>query len=461
MNRQTGLEMRNHPTPLARSIRRETLRAYLIALAVLLDATAVGAGFKIVELVRGYDWLSPGGFSLLLLAIPAYVYFAIASSAYASGAMARISTSVTSAWRALLGAVVVILVCAFFFKFSLKISRSAFIYAILTSSALLIVSRSIIASAIRWGLQGKTADRLLITDRARADVPADVDVMDVRRTGLIPNLSDPAQMSLISERTIPYDVVYLDCSQHTDDWITTLKASGVACEIVVPSKAIHAAVGVGRMGDQDTLILSRGPLSLGSRVQKRVFDLAIGIPLVILTAPLMLLVALLIRLESPGPALFTQTRLGRANRPFRIYKFRSMRVASTDENGTRSTARDDDRLTRVGRFIRKTSIDEIPQLFNVLLGNMSLVGPRPHAIGSRAGEQLFWEVSELYWMRHALKPGITGLAQINGFRGATHREADLEARLRYDLEYLQTWSLWTDLTILFATAKVVSHDNAY
>src|SRR5690606_16858766 len=116
---------------------------------------------------------------------------------------------------------------------------------------------------------------------------------------------------------------------------------------------------------------------------------------------------------------------------------------------------------RVGRFIRRTSIDELPQLFNVVLGNMSLVGPRPHAVGSRAGEQLFWEVSDLYWMRHALKPGITGLAQINGSRGATHCRADLETRLRYDLEYLQTWSLWNDLTILFATLKVVSHDNAY
>lgn len=461
MTKQTRLELSDRLTPLAKSIRRETLRASLIALAVVLDAIAIGAGFKIIEFTRDYRWLSPGGVSLLLLVVPAYLYFGVITLGFSSATLSRLSISVTAAWRALLGAVVVVLVFAFFAKFSPKISRSAFIYAIFASSTLLVLSRTVIAAAIRWGLRGKTTDRLLITDRATFDAPTDVDVLDVRRTGLIPNLSDPAQMSLIAERIMAYDYVYLDCDEKTDDWVTTLKASGVACEIVVPSKAIHAAVGIGRLGGHDTLILSRGPLSLGSRVQKRIFDLAIAVPILILTGPLMALVALLIKLESPGPALFTQTRLGRANAPFRIYKFRSMHVAKQDENGERSTVRDDDRLTRIGRFIRRSSIDELPQLFNVLLGNMSLVGPRPHAVGSKAGEQLFWEVSDLYWMRHALKPGITGLAQIHGFRGATHREVDLEARLRYDLEYLQTWSLWNDLTILIATVKVVSHANAY
>src|SRR3546814_2543983 len=112
--------------------------------------------------------------------------------------------------------------------------------------------------------------------------------------------------------------------------------------------------------------------------------------------------------------------MGRGNRIFRILKFRSMRVEATDANGARSASRDDDRITRVGKFIRATSIDELPQLINVLSGEMSLVGPRPHALGSTAGNELFWRVDRQYWHRHALKPGITGLAQIRGFRGATH-----------------------------------------
>ena len=460
---QVSLKPRRERSGLpVKPMRRESLRTFLFALAVLLDALALLLGFQLVEAARDYRWLSPGGVPLVVLAIPAYVYFGVTGSGYSADTLERISTSVSNAWRALLGAVVVMIVCAFLAKFSLKISRSAFVYAILSSSALLVVSRTIVASVIRWGLEGRTSDRLLITDRLPMDLPGQIDVLDLSRTDLRPDQSDPAQLSLISERIRPYDLVYLQCDgDMRDEWVATLKASGVPCELVVPSKTIHAAVGIGRLGESDTLILSRGSLSLGSRVQKRLFDLAIAIPLLILTAPLMAVVAVLVRLESPGPALFSQVRIGQANRPFRIYKFRSMRMACLDALGERSTERDDDRLTRVGRFIRRTSIDELPQLFNVVLGNMSLVGPRPHAVGSRAGEQLFWEVSDLYWMRHALKPGITGLAQINGFRGATHCRDDLETRLRYDLEYLQTWSLWNDLTILFATLKVVSHDNAY
>jgi lipopolysaccharide/colanic/teichoic acid biosynthesis glycosyltransferase len=129
--------------------------------------------------------------------------------------------------------------------------------------------------------------------------------------------------------------------------------------------------------------------------------------------------------------------------------------------GNQSASRDDDRVTRVGRFLRSTSIDELPQLINVLLGSMSVVGPRPHALGSLAGDQLFWHVDERYWHRHALKPGITGLAQIRGFRGATHTREHLTSRLQADLEYMSGWSLWRDVSIVLSTAKVLVHPDAY
>ena len=138
-----------------------------------------------------------------------------------------------------------------------------------------------------------------------------------------------------------------------------------------------------------------------------------------------------------------------------------MYANSGDLYGDRSASRDDDRVTRVGRFIRKTSIDELPQLLNVLRGDMSLVGPRPHALGSLAGNDLFWQASKQYWLRHALKPGITGLAQIRGFRGATQNVDDLEQRVRCDLEYLTNWSIGHDLMILLKTLRVVVHKNAY
>jgi lipopolysaccharide/colanic/teichoic acid biosynthesis glycosyltransferase len=177
--------------------------------------------------------------------------------------------------------------------------------------------------------------------------------------------------------------------------------------------------------------------------------------------PLMITVAILIRLDSPGPIFFRQERMGRGNRIFHILKFRSMRIETSDSDGTRSASRDDDRITRIGRFIRRTSIDELPQLINVLLGEMSLVGPRPHALGSLAGDELFWRVDRQYWHRHALKPGITGLAQVRGFRGATEHRRDIVNRLEADLEYLHGWSLMRDLGILAKTAQVLVHKNAY
>jgi lipopolysaccharide/colanic/teichoic acid biosynthesis glycosyltransferase len=146
---------------------------------------------------------------------------------------------------------------------------------------------------------------------------------------------------------------------------------------------------------------------------------------------------------------------------FGIYKLRTMKVERTDSDGNRSASRDDDRITRVGRFLRSTSIDELPQLFNVLKGDMSLVGPRPHAIGSLAGDKLFWEVDQRYWQRHSLRPGLTGLAQVRGFRGATDHEEDLTSRLQADLEYIAGWTIWRDLRILLQTSFVVVHDRAF
>jgi lipopolysaccharide/colanic/teichoic acid biosynthesis glycosyltransferase len=138
-----------------------------------------------------------------------------------------------------------------------------------------------------------------------------------------------------------------------------------------------------------------------------------------------------------------------------------MRVEKLDSAGARSASKDDDRITRIGRFIRGTSIDELPQLFNVLRGEMSIVGPRPHAIGSLAGDKLFWEVDHRYWLRHSLKPGLTGLAQVRGLRGATDTETDLANRLQADLEYLDGWTIWRDLNIIMNTVRVLVHDRAF
>jgi lipopolysaccharide/colanic/teichoic acid biosynthesis glycosyltransferase len=242
-----------------------------------------------------------------------------------------------------------------------------------------------------------------------------------------------------------------------------LKGAGVQGEVLSDFMREIGALGVVHHDEIGitTLLVSTGPLGLRSRATKRMLDIAIALPALVATAPVLLLAALAIKLEDGGPLLFKQKRVGRRNQLFSIYKLRTMKVARTDGDGKRSASKSDDRVTRTGRFLRRTSIDELPQLFNVLRGDMSLVGPRPHAIGSLAGDKLFWEVDQRYWQRHSLRPGLTGLAQVRGFRGATDREADLTSRLQADLEYITGWTVWRDLRILLATARVLVHDRAF
>ncbi|WP_244647597.1 sugar transferase [Sphingomonas sp. CFBP 13728] len=150
------------------------------------------------------------------------------------------------------------------------------------------------------------------------------------------------------------------------------------------------------------------------RCVKRAFDITLAGAALLVLLPLFIVIAILVKRDSTGPILFTKTWIGRSNQLFRIKKFRSMYVEGSDGAGHRSTSRDDDRVTWVGRFIRRTSIDELPQILNVLSGDMSIVGPRPHALRSRAADKLFWEVEQRYWHRNAAKPGLTGLAQMRG-----------------------------------------------
>jgi len=244
-------------------------------------------------------------------------------------------------------------------------------------------------------------------------------------------------------------------------WALIFKGSNISGEIVDPEVVRLGVLGARRGHGFGALVVSTGPLGLRGRTAKRLMDVAIAGGAILFLAPLLGLTALLIHLDDRGPVFFMQQRQGRNNRLFWIYKFRSMRVERLDAAGARSASKDDDRVTRIGRFIRRTSIDELPQLLNVLRGDMSIVGPRPHAIGSLAGEKRFWEVDPRYLMRHSLKPGLTGLAQIRGFRGATDTEADLANRLQADLEYLDGWTIWRDVRIMFATLGVLIHDRAF
>lgn len=191
---------------------------------------------------------------------------------------------------------------------------------------------------------------------------------------------------------------------------------------------------------------------------KRGMDIALSLITLLALSPLLLAAALAIALESGWPVLFRQTRVGLKGREFGMFKFRSM-VKNAASLGPYFTQADDPRITCVGRFLRRTSIDELPQLINVLQGRMSLVGPRPHAV---AHNEEYRRLIKGYMVRHKVLPGITGWAQVNGCRGEITTLEDMQSRVRYDLEYLRRWSLALDLKILFLTAlKVLKDKQAY
>ena len=190
-------------------------------------------------------------------------------------------------------------------------------------------------------------------------------------------------------------------------------------------------------------------------IGQMLLNYTIGYLLALTLAVPIVCIALLIKLDSPGPVFFRQPRIGLHNRVFLIWKFRTMYVHCTDIAGARLTERDDPRITRFGAWLRTWSLDELPQLFNVLAGEMSLVGPRPHALQAKAGDVLYADVVVGYNKRHVVLPGITGWAQVNGWRGETICAHQIEQRVRYDLEYVARQSLLFDLRILALTALCI------
>ena len=216
------------------------------------------------------------------------------------------------------------------------------------------------------------------------------------------------------------------------------------------------------IGANPVVSVREAPLKDWRALEKAALDYGVGLLALIVLSPVFLITAVLIRLDTPGPVLFRQPRMGFNNRMFLCYKFRSMRHGSADLLADRQTTRDDDRITRVGRVIRKLSIDELPQLFNVLTGTMSLVGPRPHAPNTKAADRLFTDVVKQYAVRHRVKPGITGWAQVNGWRGETKTLDQIEQRVACDLFYIENWSLRFDLKIMLMTVlREVRSRNAF
>ncbi|MDM7950750.1 undecaprenyl-phosphate glucose phosphotransferase [Hydrogenophaga sp.] len=215
---------------------------------------------------------------------------------------------------------------------------------------------------------------------------------------------------------------------------------------------------VREMAGLPLLTLSETPLTGTRLLLKAIEDVVLASLIMLLISPLLLVIAAAIKLDSSGPVFFRQARKGWSGKIFHIWKFRSMFVHQPEAGIVQQATRNDPRITRVGAFLRKTSLDELPQIFNVLKGEMSLVGPRPHAVQH---DEEYSQRIDSYFARHNIKPGITGLAQVRGLRGETSEIGSMQQRIEADIEYINNWSLWMDLTILIRTLGALTGKNAY
>jgi putative colanic acid biosynthesis UDP-glucose lipid carrier transferase len=212
------------------------------------------------------------------------------------------------------------------------------------------------------------------------------------------------------------------------------------------------------VGGMAVMAICETPFTGTNNIVKRVSDLVLASGILLMLLPVMMVIAICVKLTSPGPIIFKQRRYGLDGEEIVVYKFRSMTVMEDGGKVTQAT-KGDMRLTKIGGFLRSSSLDELPQFFNVLQGRMSIVGPRPHAV---AHNELYRKQIKGYMLRHKVKPGITGWAQVNGLRGETETLDKMKARIEFDLEYLRRWSLMFDLWIIFQTVRmVIKRDNAY
>jgi Undecaprenyl-phosphate glucose phosphotransferase len=392
-------------------------------------------------------------------------------------------THVLTVWAS---AVSLLLLVAFFAKILESYSRGWALASIIAAVCLLSAGRPILHLALaRWVRNGSLARIIAIVgagnegqrlirklQQSRDPSVAVCGVFDDRETGLPPSICGLNILGTTDDlirfaRRNSVDQVIVALPLDAEDQIKTLfeKLKGVAVDIrlsVEPMAERFQIRGMSVVGDVPLLKIADRPLKHWRSVAKWIEDKMLAGILLIWFAPIFALIALAVKLDSRGPVFFSQRRFGFNNGVIRVLKFRTMYIDRCDHSGALRTVRDDPRVTRVGRVLRWQSLDELPQLVNVLRGDMSLVGPRPHAIAMKAGDRLYCDAVEGYLHRHRVKPGITGWAQVNGLRGEIDTLEKARARVAHDLYYIEQWSPWFDVKILLKTIGILaSRKNAY
>jgi Undecaprenyl-phosphate glucose phosphotransferase len=385
------------------------------------------------------------------------------------------------------GVFAILALAGFFLKVSAEFSRVWLAAWFITGFFALFILRLVLARLIRlWARNGKMERRALIVGGGKAaeSLIRSIEVQpdnDIRICGIFDDRDDvrsPPVVAGYPKLGTIGELIEFSRIAHIDMLIVALPLTAEARVLtllkqlwVLPldirlsahaNKLQFRPRAYSHIGSVPMLDIFDKPITDWDSVAKRAFDIVFSVLGIIALSPIMLAAAIAIKLDSPGPVLFRQKRHGFNNEEINVLKFRSMYTHMSDQTAKLAVTKGDPRVTKVGRFIRKTSIDELPQFFNALRGDLSLVGPRPHAVSAQSRDRMFAEVVEGYFARHKVKPGVTGWAQISGWRGEIDTDEKIKMRTECDLYYIENWSLWFDLKILFLTPfRLLNTENAY
>lgn len=443
-------------------VDRKFRRIFSSAVLIAADTLAIIIGFLLPHVLYiGPHW-SGHGVVMAGTVLPLFIGVSLSHHAYSFDVLTNGAAGMARTIRSFLFAVLIIALIAYSIKAGADFSRAVFLSGTGISLGLIILFRLLASHMVGRILGGSLHSIIVVVDGVDFVPQKGDDWFTPPSIGFDPAQYGPYELDSFASRVRSADRLLIACSQERYQvWASVLRGLAVQGEILAEANGSLGIIALGRYGKGQTMQVSSRQLSLPDRILKRFLDVVVAGIAVIILSPLLIATAIAIRMESRGSPFFVQSRIGRDNRLFPMYKFRSMFTDKCDANAAQLTQRNDARVTRVGNFIRRTSIDELPQLLNVLKGDMSIVGPRPHAVSAKAADILYWDVDPRYRHRHSMKPGITGLAQVRGHRGNTERTEDLINRLQADLEYQANWSIWRDISIIFQTIGVLRHDNAF
>ena len=468
----------------------------------LISPTVVTGVVRLVDvlLIGGigiglfYLYVNEVGGALSLLYMFATITAAILSGLifqafkiYSVHALTNLVKQASRLWMGWTSVFALLVAIAFMSKTGAEFSRVWLVVWYFLGLSALICARVILATAVRrWIGEGRFDRRTLIIGGGGAGEKLiteleESEMTDIRICGVFDDRGDERVSSVVAGYPKLGNVnALVEFARQTriDLLIVTLPLTAEARLLEIFQKLwvlpvdIRLAAHTNRLsfrpraysflGSVPVIDVSDKPITGWDSVIKWLFDKFFAFVALVVLSPIMAAVALAIRLDSKGPALFRQKRYGFNNELIEVFKFRSMYTEQADVGADRLVTKDDSRVTRVGRFIRRTSLDELPQLFNVLRGEISLVGPRPHALQDKAADQLYNDVVDGYFARHKVKPGITGWAQVNGWRGETDTQEKIQKRVEHDLYYIENWSAFFDLYILLRTPfALLNTESAY